>query len=559
MIIITENTSQKNIPQKNNTKKNDIHENKYHKIQSKSINYANDITLVKHSLTSGCATTLSRITGFIRDMITANLFGATIGYDAFILAFRIPNLMRRLFAEGAFSQAFVPILAEYIEKKNSNEVKLFIDKIASHLTLILSIVTIIGVLFAPLLIKIFAPGFSGLNLENLKISENHEKLMTATLILRIVFPYIFFISLTALAAGILNCYHKFIVPAFTPVLLNLSLIFCSLYLSKKIIPPELSLAIGVIIAGILQLSFQIPFLMNLNLLPKFKLDWQDTGIKKILLLMVPAILGAAISQINILIDSIFASFLTTGSITWLYYADRLMEFPLGIFGVSFATVILPQLSKSFANKNYTQFNKILTWGVKSALLVGVPSSIILFLLAEPIISSLFFTGKFKSYDVIMTSKSLMAYALAVTGIMLAKIFSSGFYAIRDLKTPLKIGGIILIANIILNSILTAYLGHIGIALSTSIVSILHAFMLYIALIKTNKEIKLFNLKLFYLKSFVSCLILASFIYMYLPLDINWLTLNMTNKIIKLSQILLLGLITYTSTLWLCGFRLKNMH
>lgn len=512
--------------------------------------YTTNANLTKNSLTSGAVTVISRITGFLRDMLTANLFGATVGYDAFILAFRIPNLMRRLFAEGAFSQAFVPILAEYTEQKTSSEIKLFIAKIAGNLTLILLIITTLGIFSAPLLIKLFAPGF------NTEALGTNEKLVTASLMLKIVFPYIFFISLTALSAGILNCYHKFIAPAFTPVLLNLSLILCSLFLSNKIKPAELSLAIGVLIAGILQLGFQLPFLAKLNLLPKLKIDWQDPGVKRILLLMIPAILGAGISQINILIDSIFASFLTTGSITWLYYADRLMEFPLGVFGVSFATVILPQLSRSFANKHGSQFNEILSWGVKSALLVGLPSSIILFLLAKPIVSSLFFTGKFKDYDVIMSSKSLMAYAFAVVGIMLAKIFSSAFYAIGDLKTPLKIGGVILISNIILNSILTTYLGHVGIALATSIISILHAFMLYIGL--SRKGIKLLKLKLFYLRLLISCLILTGFILIYLPLDSSWLEWKIAYKIFKLSEILFLGLIIYMGTLWFCGFKLKNI-
>lgn len=511
-------------------------------------------SLTGHSLASGSATLVSRVSGFIRDMVTANLFGASVGYDAFILAFRIPNLMRRLFAEGAFSQAFVPVFAEYSQKKNPEEIKSFINKIAGNLTLILIIVTVSGMFLAPWLIKIAAPGFSKVFL------ENPAKFATSVLMLQIVFPYILFISLTALAAGILNCYHKFLVPAFTPVLLNLSLIGFSLILAKKIDPPELSLAWGVLAAGILQLAFQLPFLYKLRLLPKLTINWQDPGVKRILLLMIPAILGAAISQINILIDSVFASFLTTGSITWLYYADRLMEFPLGVFGVSFATVILPQLSRSFANKNYQQFNIVLSWGIKCALLVGVPSSLILLLLAQPIVSTLFLTGKFTHHDVLMSSQALMAYALSVLGIMLAKIFSSGFYAIGDLKTPVKVGILVLLFNIFLNTIFTKYLQHVGIALATSIVSILHAATLYFLLIKKGivnlPATSSFNLELLFAIS--ALIIFLSFYPQHISNMSNWLVWPIQYKIFKLTEIICLSAIIYCGTLWICGFRLKNI-
>ena len=519
-------------------------------LNSESLKKKSTGSLTRHSLASGFATFISRISGFIRDIITANLFGATIGYDAFILAFRIPNLMRRLFAEGAFSQAFVPVFAEYTDQKNPQEIKLFINKIAGNLTMVLVIVTMLGMFLAPWLIKIAAPGFAK------GFSENPEKFVTAVHMLQIVFPYILFISLTALAAGILNCYHQFIIPAFTPVLLNISLIGFSLILSKKITPPELSLAWGVLVAGILQLAFQLPFLYKLRLLPKLTINWSDPGVKRILLLMIPAILGAAIGQINILIDSVFASFLTTGSITWLYYADRLMEFPLGVFGVSFATVILPQLSRSFASKNHNQFNVILEWGVKCALLVGIPSSLILLLLAEPIISTLFLTGKFTNHDVIMCSQSLMAYAFSVLGIMLAKIFSSGFYAQGDLKTPVKIGVMVLLANIILNSIFTKYLAHVGIALATSIVSVLHAFTLYVLLVK--RGLKLPNLSQFNMELFLAVGALTFFLCFYPPEMSNWLTWTVKYKILKLSEILCLSAAVYGGTLWIAGFRWKNI-
>lgn len=502
--------------------------------------------LTKSSATSGLMTFISRISGFIRDIVTAILFGATAGYDIYLLAFRIPNLMRRLFAEGAFSQAFVPVFAEYTVQKPEQEIKLFLNKIAGNLVTVLLIITILGIICCPLIIKSFAPGFI----------NNPPKLKAAITMLQITFPYIFFISLTALAAGVLNCYHQFAIPAFTPVLLNISLIGFSVFLAKKFTPPELSLAWGVLFAGIIQLGFQLPFLYKLRLLPKLTINWTDPGVKRILFLMIPAIFGAAIGQINILIDSIFASFLQTGSITWLYYADRLMEFPLGIFGVSFATVMLPQLSKSFANKNQQQFKAILEWGIKSALLVGIPATMVLLFLAEQIMSTLFLRGKFTYYDTLMSSQALMAYSFSVLGIMLVKIFSSAFYAKGDLKTPVKIGFFILLANIILNSILTKYLAHIGIALATSIVSILHASILFLCLEKPKLSYRTISKTTISL--ILAAIALALFLNFYPPTITKWITWSINHKFFKLSEIFALAGIIYCGTLWITGVNFKQI-
>lgn len=508
--------------------------------------------LTKHSLTASCMTFLSRISGFIRDVITAVLFGATLGYDAYVLAFRIPNLMRRLFAEGAFSQAFVPIFAEYTQHKSTKDIQLFLNKITGNLAVILLIVTVLGMVFSKWIVEIFAPGFL----------QNSVKLQAAATMLRITFPYIFFISLTALAAGVLNCYHKFMVPAFTPVLLNISLILCSLFLAKKFTPPELSLAWGVLIAGILQLLFQLPFLYKLRLLPRLAISFNDPGVKRVLCLIVPAIFGSAIGQINILIDSVFASFLQTGSITWLYYADRLMEFPLGIFGISFATVILPQLSRSFANKNYKQFHEVLEWGIRTALIVGIPATIILLFLADHIISTLFFRGKFTYHDMLMSSQALMGYSFSVLGIMLVKIFASGFYAKGDLKTPVKVGCVVLIVNTVLNSILTRYLAHVGIALATSIASLLHALILFIYLEKdflknnvvtNNKQMSKLTITILF-----AVTLLTLFVNFYPPEIVVWAQLSLKNKIFGLIEIFSLAGAIYCGTLWFMGIRLKHV-
>jgi putative peptidoglycan lipid II flippase len=512
-------------------------------------------SLAKHSLISAMAIMASRILGFIRDLITANLFGATVEYDMFILFFRIPNLMRKLFAEGAFSQAFIPIFAEYTQNKDQQQTRLFVSKITGNLTSVLFTITLLGVICAPYLIKIFAPGWFGA--ESIKGVMDLNKFNHAIYMLRVIFPYIFFISLAALAAGILNCNQQFFIPALTPIWLNLSLIGFTLFLSKKIHPPEFSLAWGVLVGGFLQLLFQIPFVYKLKMLPRITIDWHDPVIKKILLLMLPATLGAAVSQINILIDSFFVSFLKSGSVTWLYYADRLMELPLGVFGMSFATVMLPQLSRSFAKANYLQFNQTLYWGVKCALLVGIPSTLLMFFLSGPIISTLFLTGKFNNYDVIMTSNSLKGYALSIIGIMLTKIFYSGFYAVADFKTPAKVGCVLLIINIICNFLLIKPLQHVGIALSNSIISIIHAGILFYLLFK-KKFIRLPESYIFGIPLVFAALFLAVFLFFYLDPNEKWLLWQTKHKVLKLTEVVLLSIGVYFSILRIFGFKLKNL-
>lgn len=424
--------------------------------------------LAKSSLTFSGMTLLSRILGFARDVVAAFIFGASPGYDAFVLSFRIPNLMRRLFAEGAFSQAFVPVLSEYQTKKSPEEVKTFVNHITGNLALILAIVTTLGIVCAPLCIYLFAPGFDA-------TGERH---VLATDMLRITFPYIFFISLTALSGGLLNTYGKFAVPAFTPVFLNLSLIAASCLLAPHMAHPEMALAWGVLLAGIVQLAFQVPFLLKMGIMPRPQINWSDPAVRRVLYLMPPAIFGAAISQITLLVDSLFASFLVSGSISWLYYADRLMEFPLGIIGVGLATVILPSLARQHASGAKQEFARTLDWSVRCVLLIGMPAMLGLFMLAGPLIATLFQSGKFTSHDVIMTQQSLMAYALAVLGIMLAKIFSSAFYATQDIKTPVRISIFILVINVSLNAILITKFAHVGLALATSLTSLLNALFLY---------------------------------------------------------------------------------
>ena len=500
--------------------------------------------LAKSSLAFSGMTFLSRILGFVRDVVAAFVFGASPGYDAFVLAFRIPNLMRRLFAEGAFSQAFVPVLSEYQTNKSPDEVKVFVNHITGNLALILGIVTVLGVLCAPLCIYLFAPGFDA-------TGPRH---VLATDMLRITFPYIFFISLTALSGGLLNTYGKFAVPAFTPVFLNLCMIAASCILAPYMANPEMALAWGVLLAGVVQLGFQIPFLLKLGIMPKPQINWQDPAVRRVLYLMPPAIFGAAISQITLLVDSLFASFLVSGSISWLYYADRLMEFPLGIIGVGLATVILPSISRHHAKGSKHEITKTIDWSVRCVLLIGVPAMLGLFFLAGPLVATLFQSGKFTNHDVIMTQQALMAYALAVLGIMLAKIFSSAFYATQNIKIPVKISIGILVFNVLLNATLIHNFAHVGLALATSITSLLNAFLLY----KKWQSMHAFKFQEGW-NTFLLCVAAASaslviFLWISSPGIDVWLGWGRMQRVMSLLPLIVGGGIIYAGVLLALGVR-----
>lgn len=412
-------------------------------------------------------TLMSRLVGFARDMILAQLFGAQAGMDAFYVAFRIPNFMRRLFAEGAFSQAFVPVLAEYQQTRTVDEVRTFIARIAGQLGVILSIVTVIGVLAAPVIIFIFAPGFG----------ENSVRSLLATEMLRLTFPFLMLVSLTAMAGAILNTYGYFGVPAFTPVLLNICMILAALYLCPLLSQPVVGLAWGVLIAGIAQLLFQIPFLYQRKLLVKPKLVWSDPGVKRVLKLMIPALFGVSIAQINLMVDSIFASFLKVGSVTWLYYTDRLTDFPLGVFGVAIATVILPHLSRRHAEQSNEKFSRALDWGLRLLLLIGIPSALGLSLFAMPLIAGCFAYGAFSADDVIQTQKSLIALGSGVPAFMMVKVLASGFYARQDIKTPVKVGALVMLINSLLCLVFIWPLAHAGLTLASALAGYINCAIL----------------------------------------------------------------------------------
>lgn len=420
-------------------------------------------------------TMISRIFGYLRDVVIAVLFGASGSTDAFFVAFRIPNFLRRLFAEGAFSLAFVPVFAEFRERRGQQELKDLVDHVTGTLTLVLSATTAVGILAAPLLIGLFAPGFL----------EQHDRFDLATRMLRLTFPYLLFISLTALAGGILNSMGRFAIPAFTPVLLNLSLIGAALWLSPYFSEPVTALAWGVLIAGMSQLAFQIPFLWRLGLLPHPRLSRTHEGVRRIMKLMLPALFGTSIVQINLLIDTLIASFLAAGSISWLYYSDRFVELPLALFGIAIATVILPRLSQHHARRSPQAFSQTLDSGLRLSLLVTLPAMLGLILLAGPILVSLIQYRAFALTDSEMARLSLMAYAVGLPGFILIKILAPGYYSRQDTKTPVKIGVVAMLVNIALNAAFVipwVYLDwpgpHAGLALATSLSSYVNAALLY---------------------------------------------------------------------------------
>lgn len=431
--------------------------------------------LIKSTLVVSCMTTLSRITGLMRDVVIASLFGAGAGVDAFIVAFRIPNFLRRLFAEGGFAQAFVPVIAEYRESRSQVEVQALIDQTTASLGAILTLTTVVGVIAAPILILIFAPGFG----------DEPDKQALAASMLRLTFPYLLFISLTSLAGGILNTYRRFAVPAFTPVLLNMSFIGCAFWLAPYLEQPVTALAWAVLIGGVAQLAFQTPFLVRLRLLPRPAFNRDHEGVRRIFRLLLPTLFAISITQINLLIDTLIASFLEDGSISWLYYSDRLVEFPLGVFGIALATVILPNLSAHHARNSPDDFRGTLDWSLRLVLLISLPAAIGLILLAEPALTTLFQYREFGQHDVLMAGKSLCGYAVGLPAFILVKVLATGFFSRQDTRTPVVIGSIAMIAGIIFNLLLVFPLRHAGLALATSLSAWVNAALLYRALNRSN--------------------------------------------------------------------------
>ncbi|WP_412479135.1 murein biosynthesis integral membrane protein MurJ [Azonexus sp. IMCC34839] len=509
------------------------------------------MNLLRALATVSGMTLLSRILGFVRDFVIARTFGAGMATDAFFVAFKLPNLLRRLFAEGAFSQAFVPILGEYRNRGSSEETRLLVDHVCSLLAATLLVVTALGIIGAPLLVWISAPGFA---------TEPDKFALTVTLT-RITFPYILFMSLVALAGGILNTWSRFSLPAFTPVLLNISFIGMALFAAPYFDPPALALAWAVFIGGILQLAIQFPALKKISMLPRLSLNWRlawsDPGVRRILLLMGPAVVGVSVSQVSLLINTIFASFLDTGSVSWLYYADRLMEFPSGLLGAALGTILLPSLTRLNASENHGEYSKLLDWGLRLTLLLAAPAAVGLAILAVPLIASLFFHGAFSVEDVFKTRDALVAYSLGLTGLILVKVLAPGFYAKQNIKTPVKIALISLSATQAMNIAFIGWLQHAGLALSIGLAACLNAFLLYRGLRNSDIYQPQPGWPAFSAKLLVALTTMGVILSIGMGPSMNWLSSPITQRVIHLAWLIPVGGISYFSTLWLLGFRLED--
>jgi len=499
--------------------------------------------ILKAAATVGGMTMLSRILGFVRDMVIARYFGATAGADAFFVAFKIPNFFRRLFAEGAFSQAFVPVLAEAKEKRGKEAVKQLVDAIAFRLGGILLLLTAFGVFGSSLWMMVFAPGFV----------DDPEKFDLAADMLAITFPYLLLISLVAFSSAILNTYNQFAVPAFTPVFLNLVLITFAIWVAPLLDIPVMALAWGVLFAGVVQLLFHLPYLYRLGLLPS-PTRKSDPGVGEVKRLMLPALFGVSVAQINLLVDTILASFLVTGSISWLYYSDRLMEFPLGVFGVALATVVLPGLSKKAANENWQGFQADIDFALRLVLLIGLPATLGLLLLAEPLIITLFFYGAFTEHDVSMSGMSLMAYSFGLLGFIVVKILAPTFYARKDMKTPVKIAVVALVTNMVMNLILIGPFAHVGLAAATTISAFVNGGLLYWYLRKQEVFSPLSGWGRLWQQVIFASAGLVGFIVWLNPDVSLWLSFGVWDRLMWLFGLVFSAILIYAAALLLFGFR-----
>lgn len=494
-------------------------------------------------------TLLSRITGLARESIKAAAFGAGLQMDAFEAAFRLPNILRRLFAEGAFSQAFVPIFAEYRRQRGEAETKALVGRVGTLLAIGLLVISVIGVLAAPWLVYALASGFA-------KTPGKVE--LTADLI-RIVFPYILFVSLVSLAGGILNVYRQFAIPAFTPVLLNLSIVGAALFLAPYCDPPIAALAWGVTAGGVAQLALQIRPLMKIGMLPRPRLDWRDEGVRRVLANMGPAVLGVSAAQISALINTQLAAVLGDGRISWITYADRLMEFPGALLGVALGTVLLPSLAKFHADANPQQYSALLDWGLRLAFLLALPAAVALWVLAVPLIATLYKYGQFTAHDVWQTQSALLGYSVGLLGLILVKILAPGFYARQIMKTPVRIAFVTVLVAQTLALILMYRIGHAGLTLSTSIGACLNAGLLFWFLRKRGIYAPRPGWLMFLSKLAVALFVLAALLVWVAGPASFWLEATLWTKAGRLAWVCVAGATVYFAALWLLGFRLADFN
>lgn len=506
--------------------------------------------LLRSSLITSGGTFLSRITGLVREIVFAAMFGDGAAADAFFVAFKIPNFLRRLFAEGAFSQAFVPVLSEYKSQRTREEIKLFIDRVCGTLGLSLALITAIGIAGASVLSAIFAPGYL----------DEPAKFDLLVSMLQITFPYLLLISLTGFAGAILNSYGNFAVPALTPVFLNLSLIGCALFLRPLFAEPALALAWGVLLAGSVQLLFQLPFLTHLKMLPRPRLKPAHEGVTKVLFLMLPVMFSVSVGQINLLLDTILATAIDgDGSVSWLYYSDRLLELPLGIFGIAIATVILPALSRIHNKGTPGEFSATLEWGLRSILVVAVPASIALIVLAEPLVITLYQRGEFGVDSVAPTASSLQAFSIGLVAFMAIKILASAYFSRQDTRTPVRYGVIAMVSNMVLNLLFILPLHHVGIALATALAAVINAGLLLHGLLRRGVLVLGASWWKYVFKVLAANVVMLVLLFLIRQSPAEWLAWNDLTRIGVLTLVCAAGGLAYMLALLALGVRPAHFH
>jgi putative peptidoglycan lipid II flippase len=505
------------------------------------------MNLLKTLSTISGMTLLSRITGLARESLKATAFGAGVQMDAFEAAFRLPNILRRLFAEGAFSQAFVPILTEYRRQRGDDATAALVGRVGTILAVSLLLLSVAGVLAAPWLVYALASGFA----------QTPGKVLLTAQMIRIVFPYILFVSLVSLAGGVLNVYRLFAIPAFTPVLLNLSIIGAALFLAPFCNPPIVALAWGVFIGGVAQLALQIRPLLAIGMLPRPRFDWRDQGVRRVLAAMGPAVLGVSAAQISALINTQLASTLGDGRISWITYADRLMEFPSALLGVALGTVLLPSLAKHHADANPAEYSSLLDWGIRLAFLLALPAAVALWILALPLVSTLYQYGRFTPDDVVQTQRALLGYSIGLLGIILVKILAPGFYARQIMKTPVKIAFVAVLVALAFAVILMVPLGHAGLTLATSLGACLNAALLFRFLRKQGIYTPQPGWPGFLWKLAVALCVLGVLLAAIAGPPSFWLAAGLWAKAGRLAAVIAAGMAGYFGVLWLLGFRIAD--
>lgn len=519
-------------------------------------NANNKSRLLRSGAVTAFATFLSRILGMVRDIAIASLLGASLSADIYFFANRIPNFFRRLFAEGAFSQAFVPVMSKTRQEQDQEALKDLLNKTCGTLGVIVFAITVLGMLLSPVLTAVFGFGWfeSYLNDE-----QDGEKFIQASFLLKITFPYLFFITLTALTSAVLNVYSKFLIPAITPCVLNVVLIATAFFIAPHFTDPNVVLAVGMVVGGILQLCLQIPFVLKQKIIIIPKWGWSHEGVSRIRKLMLPAIIGISASQINLIVNTALASFLATGAISYLYYSDRLLEFPIGIFAVAISTVILPALSKINIKEQHDKYVKTLDWGVRVVLLLGIASMCGIIALREPILRVIFMRGAFTAEHVMLSSASLLASIVGLCAIMLVRVTVQGFAAVQDTKTPVRCSVIAIFANIIFNLILVWPLDYVGLALSTGLAAFVNLSLLIYNLHKRDIYKVSKNTMIFVLKALTAGAVMAVSVRYAIPEFDEWVSMSTALAAFYLFLYIAGGSVVYLLTCFILGIKPSSIR